>query len=176
MQTCHRILQTCCSSRLSCISRVNETTPLSWMSSIHRRSTDPRLIHSLITANPPKLITVAATLLRVIDRFTFLAFPSFRFSLWISPLFRTISRSCICSLDIFIPRSIFLISFLFIYLFIFIEISRNVLSRLFLISFCFVHIATIMNTLWLLDITAITMYQFDQMTIQYVYVRLNFFF
>lgn len=115
MQTCHRILQTCCSSRLSCISRVNETTPLSRMSSIHRRSTDPRLIHSLITANPPKLITVAATLLRVIDRFTFLALPSFRFSLWISPLFRTISRSCICSLDTFIPL-LYFSYFLFIYL------------------------------------------------------------
>lgn len=47
----------------------------------------------------------------------------------------------------FISRSIFLVSFLFIHLFIFIEISRNVLSlvsRLFLIFFL-LRIATIMN-------------------------------
>lgn len=47
----------------------------------------------------------------------------------------------------FVSRSIFLVSFLFIHLFIFIEISRNVLSlvsRLFLIFFL-LRIATIMN-------------------------------
>ena len=52
----------------SCIPRVNETTPLSRVSSIHRTTADPRLIHSLITANPSELITVAVTPLRVTDR------------------------------------------------------------------------------------------------------------